>query len=524
LLPERLLASTGTITSPAERDVLRRLDKRALAARAVEAAKAAGAQYADVRLTHTWERSFGNTSLKDDAEGMAVGVRALVDGRWGFASSSYWTEDEMARLGREAAGQAKTTIAGRGPRVDLGTIPVVRDGEWIAPVKVDPFTVPIDEIVDFAGGLRLFTSLGYGGTAIGPKGVSLHVELSFWRQEKTFASTQGSSFVQTTYRNASEFTVNYRHRDRSGAASVDFLPPTGHGWEYIRDAEGRLRDAIPELIAEVQESWRLPTKPVEVGRYDVVLDAASVANLLGGTIGGATDLDVAMGYESNAGGTSYLNDPLGMVGAYQLGPPLLTVTANRSLPGGLATVRWDDEGVEPDEFAIVRDGVLADFPTTRESAAWLTGSAAARGRTPRSHGCAAADSGLDAPLLHTPNLALTPAPGGPSFEELVAGTTKGLAIRQAQGNMDFQHLNGLGTGAVYEMRNGKRVARIAGAGFLFRTPELWRSVQALGGPNDLRWFGAVSTKGEPAQAVPFSVGAVPAALKQLAIIDLERKA
>src|ERR1044072_7519378 len=72
-----------------------------LAFRALEAARGAGAGYADVRLTHDWDRRIRPDAV-EDLESMTVGVRALVDGYWGFASGPVWSPDEMVRLGREA--------------------------------------------------------------------------------------------------------------------------------------------------------------------------------------------------------------------------------------------------------------------------------------------------------------------------------------------------------------------------------------------------------------------------------------
>jgi TldD protein len=263
---------------------------------------------------------------------------------------------------------------------------------------------------------------------------------------------------------------------------------------------------------------------VDVGRYDVAFDAFSITSLVDATLGRATELDRALGYEANAGGTSYITAPLEQIGSYQAGAPALTVTANRSEPGGCATVRWDDEGVVPDDFPLVKDGVLTDFQTTRESAGWLKSWYAQHGRPFRSHGCANADSGINAPLQHVPNLVLAPGAEATDFDGLVAGLTNGIAIKGVQLSMDFQNLNGLGTGTTYEVKRGKRTAVIAGAGVLFRSPELWKGLLALGGVPSVRRYGSLSGMGEPGQTTWLSVTAPAAAFKQLTVIDPLRKA
>ncbi len=169
------------------------------------------------------------------------------------------------------------------------------------------------------------------------------------------------------------------------------------GWELFRD-----RPLVEEMRARVDAMrayLQLPVKPIEVGRYDVMLDAYSVANIVYPTIGLATELDTAMGYEANADGTSYITAPLEMLSTFKMGAPALTITANRSEPGGATTVKWDDEGVEPDICTLVKDGVLHDFQTTRESAGWLKDAYLKAGRSViRSHGFAEVSDAVHAPL------------------------------------------------------------------------------------------------------------------------------
>jgi TldD protein len=213
-----------------------------------------------------------------------------------------------------------------------------------------------------------------------------------------------------------------------------------------------------------------------------------------------------------------------MVGSYQTGGPLVTLTANRSEPGGAATVKWDDDGVAPDDFTLVRDGVVVDFQTTREGAGWMRDYYSKAGTPPRSHGCACAPSGIEPAIQRTPNLVLKPGAGAEDFDNLVASVSAGMAIGDLEADMDFQNLNGLGQGRFYEVKKGKRVARLANAGVLFRSPDLWKGVLALGGAASARRHGMTVRKGEPAQIGYHSVTAVPAMFKQLTVIDALRKA
>lgn len=259
----------------------------------------------------------------------------------------------------------------------------------------------------------------------------------------------------------------------------------------------------------------------------MVFSAGAMATLLQGTLGPATELDRALGYEANAQGTSYLGpDPLSLLGT-SIASPLVTLTANRSDPLALATIQWDDEGVVPEDFAIVDGGVLVDYQTTREQAAWLAPWYQRQGKPVRSHGCAMAPTALDATMQHTSNLVLHPGTREDDLEELVSGLEAGFLVESVDVDMDFQYLNGLALmGTVTEVRKGKRVARLGGtAALVLRTPDLWKNVVALGGARSQRRFGTgYSAKGEPRQETAYSIMAVPARVERLAVIDPTRKA
>ncbi|MBX6330206.1 MAG: twin-arginine translocation signal domain-containing protein [Gemmatimonadaceae bacterium] len=327
-LPRSMRAQLGRHAEPVPPIEDPRL--KALALQALDAARSAGATYADVRLTHERHRAVDHQLGAADTESMHVGVRTLVAGFWGFAASPIWSPDEMARLAREAVHQAKTNALGQSRPVELAPVPAVADGHWVMPVQVDPFETSPFEIQDFLGSLLYFL-------ARTPSTRPLQAVATFDVQEKAFASTAGSYCTQRSYRTAGAVQFARRlERGQQGTTGLDCLTPAGMGWELF----------------------------------------------------------------------------------------------------------------------------TADFQTTRESASWLTDYYTKAGKPVRSHGCAAAPSAVDAPLQHNPNLTLAPGHDAKDFDALVSGMTTGIAVKGAGTDMDFQHSSGLGLGRVYEIKNGKRVARI----------------------------------------------------------------
>jgi TldD protein len=492
-------------------------DYKAIALRALDAARSAGAQYADVRITYIRNRVFATLF---ESEELGIGVRAMVDGYWGFASSSYCTLDSAVSTGRESVAQAKVNAFGQKGPAELTPIPIVTDGHWVAPVRIDPFNVPIEEVRDWAQGASS-SILHHISHSYPTKGIQAGWStLAARKIDKLLVSTEGTCISQTFYEMTAEFKVGYGGK----LEIVDCFSNETHGWERVLDAP--LEACAMKTVGKLVHDLELPQKPVDVGRYTILFDGHSIADLLGNTFGAATQVDRALGYEANAGGTSYLGpNPLKLLGT-PVAAPSVTITANRSVAGGLATTHWDDEGVAPHDFTLVRDGHLVDYQTTREQAAWLASWYKQHGTPIVSHGCANTTSALNVTMEQTPNISLTAGSQSSTFDQMLANLDTGLAVLQAGAKMDFQHLNGLDVpGDVYEVRHGKPVARITNAGILFRSPEFWKSIHQLGGADSFRWYHiGTSAKGEPVQWADFSIGAVPAVATDVTVIDITRKA
>jgi TldD protein len=496
---------------------------KALVQRGLDAAMQAGAQYADIRLTHDRERKFHYFGYRDyndirDSESMAIGIRALVNGYWGFSASSVWTPEEVVRLAHEAVAQAKTNTLGNPRVVELAPRLRIEDSHWTMPVKIDPFTVHPVEIMECLGGLNNYV--------MRQPNCSVYERengCTIYQQEKAFGASDGSYFTQRTYRTGGFLRIAFNPPSRyKFNSSVEGIGLSSVGWELYEDQP--IRAYIDRTIEELREDAKLPEKPIDVGRYDAVLSAQAIGSILNGSIGAATELDRALGYEANAGGTSYLNQPLEMLGIYKLGAPLLSVTATRNHPGGLAWVQWDDEGVRPEPFLLVKDGVVVNFQTTRESAAWLKPQNATANSSLKSLGCAAAPTADDAPLTHTPDLVLHPGVENKDFDGLIADMSKGIAFKSLNTEMDFQQLNGFGVGKAYKIQKGKKVAIYQKLGILFRSSEFWKTILVLGGPASVQRIPSGGSKGQPKQYIHHSVIAVPGLVKDLSIIDPYRRA
>lgn len=493
----------------------------ALVLRAVDAGKAVGASFIDARITRTVSQSQNGPGWSD-SEFVHMGVRAFVNGVWGFASSPYCDLDEAAVLAKSAVSQAKINAAVFPRDIELGTYPAVK-GKWSTPIKLDPFTVPMEERTDFIDSFqgimpRYIPGRGYS---------SIMKDVDVSRVEKTIATSDGSLYSQTLYRTGGTFELgvgaeapNEPARALVQGKGIDLA---GAGWELFEDA--KLRDQIPGLIDEAERNLYVPVEPIMIGRYEIVTSAAIAGGLMASTFANGTQLDRVLGYEANAGGTSYLGPNHMQYLGTPLGNSKLTVTADRSMPRGLATVKWDDEGVVPDEFSIIDQGKLVDYQTTREMTGFMSEWYTSRKMPIRSHGCCYATDAKKLPMLHTPNLTMKPGDGASSMEEMISKTERGIAFIGGMVGTDFQSRTGTGGGMMREIRNGKLGSILLGAQLMYDSLEIWKNLLEVGNEKSMEQMPTLPTgKGEPQQVSQYSIRSVPIRLKDMAVVDGTRKA
>jgi TldD protein len=503
--------------------------------RAVEAAMAAGASYADARVTrdvqqlYTYSGGRGNY-FADDVELNGLGVRVLVDGTWGFAAAPRISLENAPRLAQAAVAQAKGNSFGIGAPSTMGRA-VSNRGTWTTPMRIDPFSVSIEEKMD-----TISAVMEYSNRYDSPVSRLLS-EIHCARQERVLATSDGTLCSQRLYETGGAIGYRVTHERKQFTVFLEGLQTVGRGWEVFEDAK------IWEQIIHVRERMGeeiflgKQARPATVGRYTIVCDGATMAALADATLGVATQIDRSLGYEANASGTSFLDDPLAMLGSFQVTSPLVTFTGNRSAPGQLATVAWDDEGVVPGEAKFITDGVLTDFQTTREQAEWLSAYYAKTKRPVASHGYAAAERALKMTMQHTPNLAITPSTTAISLDRLIADVPDGILITKGMVTTDMQARNGTLVGTMRQIKNGRLGQSLMGGGILFNTLDLWKKIQTIGDASTvgsvavsqypfgtLYPFVELRTKGQPLQVTSRTITAPAATILNQAVVDLTRKA
>jgi TldD protein len=481
-----------------------------LADMALALAKAAGASYADVRIGRS-EREFIRARERrleefDATLTVGFGVRVLIDGSWGFAGSEVVEENEIRRAVALAADNARAARTIQANPIVLEDIPAYQE-DWVMPMRRDPFAV---SAADKAAKLAAINA-----AALTAGADYCTAFLSFVREETLFASSRGSRIAQTRVRSHPRFEVTAVDKPSGRFATrASLAAPRGAGWEYV-EAQDLVGEAT---LAAQQAREKLAAKPVDPGKYDLVIDPTNLWLTIHESVGHATELDRALGWEANFAGTSFVTpDKLGKL---QFGSALMNVTADRSQPSGLATTAFDDDGVRcaGAEFPIITQGVFQNYQMA-------IGQAALIGRA-RSNGCAYADSPTAFPIQRMPNVSLEPNPQASSLEDLFAGVDDGIyVVGEGSWSIDQQRYNfQFGGQLFYEIKNGKRGAMLRDVAYQGRTPDFWNAMDGLG-DKSTRFVGGsfFCGKGQPAQLAAVSHGAVPARFRQINVLNTERK-
>lgn len=502
------------------------LPLRALADAALARARALGADHADFRLERirsaSWRLRDAKPSGGSDTTDLGYAVRVVHGGSWGFASGVDLTMDAAAKVASQAVAMAKLsaqvikaagrtggTPSGGWGSVELAEEPVHADKTWVSAYDVNPFEVPDTEkaalLADFSARL-----LAADGVA--------HVDASLLavHENKFYADTAGTSTTQQRVRIHPQLTavaVNSATGEFDSMRTI--APPAGRGWEYLTgtgwDWNAEL-ESIPGLLAE---KMRAPS--VEAGRYDLVVDPSNLWLTIHESIGHATELDRALGYEAAYAGTSFATfDQLGKL-AY--GSPIMNVTGDRTAEHGLATVGYDDEGVEAQSWDLVKDGTLAGYQTDRRIAK-LTGLG-------RSNGCAYADSPGHVPVQRMANVSLQPDPGGLSTEDLIGGVERGIyVVGDRSWSIDMQRYNFQFTGQrFFRIENGKLAGQLRDVAYQATTTEFWGSMEKVGGPQTYVLGGAFNCgKAQPGQVAAVSHGCPSALFRDVNILNTTQEA
>jgi TldD protein len=473
-----------------------------VAKEAVEAARRAGAHYADARFVR--EDSESITVRNQEMEGIdratskGLGVRVLVDGYWGFAATARTEPAEIARTAGLAVEIARA--AARLPREPVKLTEVEpATGTWASPLQNDPFNVSLEEKVALLmEATRRMQEVE--GLAFAEGGIDLY------RVRTAFASSEGSAIEQTVVHSGagldataiSEGELQRRSYPNSFRGHI-----AAAGWEHI--AKLGLVEEAERTATEAVELLSAKDCPSEV--TSLVLDSGQMELQVHESIGHAVELDRVLGMEESYAGSSFVSpDDRGRL---QYASELVSITADATIPGGLGSFGWDDEGVPAQRIPIIVDGVFEDFISSRETAGTIGGT---------STGAMRADGWQNLPLIRMTNINIEPGEG--SLADIIGDTMDGIFMATNQSwSIDDKRVNfQFGCEIAWRIKGGKLTQMYRNPNYTGITTEFWGSCDAVGGREDWTLWGTPNCgKGQPPQTARVGHGTSPARFRNVQV-------
>jgi TldD protein len=473
--------------------------------RALAAARKAGASYADIRIMRrrredvaTREDHITNVSYNED---YGFGVRVVAQGAWGFAASSRVDPKEAERVAQLAVDIARANARVVKRPVTLAPVPAHVD-VWQTPLIKDPFKIPPSDKAELLLGLNA-EALKVPGVRFASASVS---SIGEW---KILASTDGAYIEQSITRIGPNFVataVDTTSGEFTNRAHE--LPAMQGGWEMVENSS---------LIADARRIGedavaKLKAASVTPGKRDLILAPSNLWLTIHESVGHPTELDRALGYEANMAGTSFAT--VDKLGKLRYAAPFVTIFADKTTPGGLATCGYDDDGVKTQRWDLVKDGLFVGYQTTREQAGWIGEKS--------SRGCSHAQDYKSFPFQRMPNVSLAPGKKPLGAQDLIAATEDGIYITgNGSWSIDHQRYNfQFGGQMFYEVKHGKIVRPLKDVAYQSNTLEFWNSCDLVGGDKEWMMGGSLfDGKGEPGQANAVSHGCPPARFHAVNILN-----
>lgn len=501
--------------------------KKALADAALNAARARGATYADVRIGR-YLNQFVATREKRvqgvaNTESYGVGIRVIANGCWGFAATNMITRESIAKAAGQAVAVAKANAKIQGEAVRLAPQKGFGEVSWKAPVEVNAFTVPVKDKVDLL--------LNVNDIALQNGASFVNSVLFAVNEQKYFASTDGSYIDQDIHRIYPTFTVTKIDRASGKFQTVNSLSsPMGMGYEYLSP---KAADKIPGIVTRYKKSYdmledvkaatktagqKIRAPSVAPGKYDLVLDPTHLWLTIHESVGHPTELDRVLGYEANYAGTSFLTLDKWKSGNFNFGNKLVNIVADKTQPGSLGAVGYDDEGVKCGKWDLIKEGTLVNYQAIRDQA-HIIGLEA-------SQGCCYAQGWDDVQFQRMPNVSLQPGKQKLSVEEMIKKVEKGIYILgNGSYSIDQQRYNfQFGGQSFYEIKEGKITGMLNDVAYQSNTQEFWNSCHSICDESDYRLGGSFNDgKGQPAQSSAVSHGCATTRFSGVNVINTARK-
>ena len=501
--------------------------KKRMADVALNAARSRGATYTDVRIGRYLNQFVVTREDKVqnivNTESYGMGVRVIANGSWGFAATDKMDTDSIAKAAELAVAIAKENSRLLTEPVQLAPQKGYGEVSWKAPIEKNAFEVPMKEKVDLL--------LSVNDAALKGGANYANSILFLVNEQKYFASTDGSYIDQDVHRIWPTFFLTKIDAKSGKFETRNALSaPMGMGYEYLQAGPEHKIKGITTLYkgrydmledaksAAEQVGQKITAKSVEAGKYDLVLDPSHLWLTIHESSGHPTELDRVLGYEANFAGTSFLTLDKWQSRNFKYGSELVNIQGDKTQPGSLGAVGYDDEGVGTKKWDIIKDGVLVNYQAIRDQA-HIVG-------LNESQGCCYADNWSSVQFQRMPNVSLMPGKQKKSIDDLIKNVEKGIyIIGDGSFSIDQQRYNfQFGGQLYYEIKEGKIGGMLKDVAYQANTQEFWNACSDMCDESDYRLGGSFfDGKGQPMQTSAVSHGCATTRFNGVNVINTARK-
>ena len=501
--------------------------KKRMADVALNAARSRGATYTDVRIGRYLNQFVVTREDKVqnivNTESYGMGVRVIANGSWGFAATDKMDTDSIAKAAELAVAIAKENSRLLIEPVQLAPQKGYGEVSWKAPIEKNAFEIPMKEKVDLL--------LSVNDAALKGGANYANSILFLVNEQKYFASTDGSYIDQDIHRIWPTFFLTKIDAKTGKFETRNALSaPMGMGYEYLQAGPEHKIKGITTLYkgrydmledaksAAEQVGQKITAKSVEAGKYDLVLDPSHLWLTIHESSGHPTELDRVLGYEANFAGTSFLTLDKWQSKNFKYGSELVNIQGDKTQPGSLGAVGYDDEGVGTKKWDIIKDGVLVNYQAIRDQA-HIVG-------LNESQGCCYADNWSSVQFQRMPNVSLMPGKQKKSIDDLIKNVEKGIyIIGDGSFSIDQQRYNfQFGGQLYYEIKEGKIAGMLKDVAYQANTQEFWNACSDMCDESDYRLGGSFfDGKGQPTQSSAVSHGCATTRFNGVNVINTARK-
>ncbi|MBN2334772.1 TldD/PmbA family protein [Candidatus Bathyarchaeota archaeon] len=461
-----------------------------LAEKGLEYASQLGASYADIRFVDDEDKRVnimnGKPSSISHTSESGFGVRLIAENGWGFAGSNVISDKSVKETVARAVRLAKASaLVSKGP-IELVPVKTVED-TYQSDCKIDPFGVPVEEI------LKLLVDADKAFRDNSPHARTTSGSFQAKLEDKYIATSEGSRIKQKIIMCNADGQGYVMDSGLVQRRSYDINPLT-RGYEYIKEHD--FVGMAAEAGKEAEQLLKAEPCPTEV-KTNLILDDPHILLQIHETIGHASELDRVLGTEVDLAGMSFLTPD--KLDSFQYGSEQTSFVADPTIPHGLATYGYDDEGTPARKEYLVKDGLFVGYQSSRETAAQI-------GKDHSSAGMRAQNA-TNLPIVRMNNICLEP--GEWKSDEIIEDTKDGILMRSTKmWSVDQRRLNfQFGCEIGWIIKNGEIADVIRDPTYTGISYEFWRSLDATA-RDDWTLYGTWSCgKGRPGQMMYVGHGA-----------------